>query len=305
MYRVFMLFVCFIPLPILASHAWQLQLDNDIVTNSDGNYTGGAFVEYRRGLQRPLSWLTQLPKARDAGAQSEWFWNISQQAWTPKFLDLSRPQPDDRPYAGTLMTQLGYHQYSPSLVQELRFGIGIVGPSAQADRVQKYTHKITGSMPVEGWDNQVRDQGLLDLHYRLQYRMNSGTVFSPTTQWELSAYNHNQLGNFRSQLLAGLELRVGEQLSLSYQGLTRARQNWYWFARAEGGYRFNDITIDGDLPYQSEVSVEHMRMGLSSGVQLDHQRWWASFALLAQRRDFEEANHSFYYYGELKLGWRY
>ena len=98
------------------------------------------------------------------------------------------------------------------------------------------------------------------------------------SQWEISAFNHNTLGNFRSDINVGMTFRWGTHLEQSFGRLSShfghvgdlvsvvQPHTLLFFTRLQVGYRFNDLTFDGKLPYNSSVEFSPFRADAETGI---------------------------------------
>ena len=96
--------------------------------------------------------------------------------------------------------------------------LGVLGPSAGAETVQRALHEATGSAPVRGWDAERGDRPALQLGARrdvslVRRRVRAGGA--DLGDADLGAHGALVLGTVTSHAEAGLSLRIG-------RGTTRA-----------------------------------------------------------------------------------
>ncbi|WP_394200579.1 lipid A deacylase LpxR family protein [Shewanella waksmanii] len=299
---------------------WHLQLDNDIIYGDDGNYTSGIFLGWSADLQPSLaqapSWFQwqSLIGFDQAYTHQNWGVSIAQQMWTPAEIELTTPQPYDRPYAGTLAVEGYTATYSDTLAQKNWLAIGVIGPASGNEQLQSFIHKVTGSSAPNGWDHQIENQLTIQVAYEIDKLLLRQTA-TAETQWELAGFGHAQAGNVRSQTDIGLSLRWGNELASNFGQLsqhsghvgniTSQSQPNTWFAYTRGfiGYRFNDLTIDGDLPYDNQVKPEKQQAGFDVGIVWAHPKWALTWRFATYTKEYQSDPKDWHGYGSLGITW--
>lgn len=299
---------------------WHFSFDNDVVIGQDGDYSNGFVFGWQALPQTdftqapwPFSWQQSL-RFPSQSKTVQWGAKVYQRMWTPSEIEYDYAQPNDRPYAGLLELESYTGRYSDSLTQKNWFSIGIMGPASGAQTMQELVHKITPSTPPQGWQYQVENQLTVQLAYEvdaLALRRNA----TDDSQWELSGYSHTMLGNFRSEANLGLTLRWGDDLAQSFGQLSshaghfgqfsataRKHGSWLVYARAQAGYRFNDLSIDGELPYDSYVQIKHQQAKASAGVIWAFPTWSVSWSFELYTPEYEPDPNSWHGYGVLSYG---
>src|SRR3546814_21189367 len=83
--------------------------------------------------------------------------------YTPSDITVADPDPEDQPYAGWLYGTAG-------LINDLATGegtrtqtsvqlsLGVVGPAALGEQVQKALHTVIDSPEPQGWDHPLRNE---------------------------------------------------------------------------------------------------------------------------------------------------
>ncbi|MGS0695313.1 lipid A deacylase LpxR family protein [Shewanella sp. 0m-4] len=306
----------FIPHPSLADQ-WHFSFDNDVVIGQDGDYSNGFVFGWQALPQAdftqapwPFSWQKSL-RLSSHSHTAQWGAKVYQRMWTPTEIKFDYAQPNERPYAGILELESFTGSFSETLAQKNWFSIGVIGPASGAQTMQEFVHKITSSTPPKGWQYQVENQLTVQLAYEvdaLAFRQKS----TDDSQWELSGYSHNMLGNFRSEASLGLTLRWGDDLAKTFGQLSShaghfgqysasARQHGSWtvYARAQAGYRFNDLTIDGSLPYDSYLQIKHQQARASTGVIWAFPTWSVSWSFDLYTKEYESDPDKWHGYGVL------
>ncbi|MGS0681845.1 lipid A deacylase LpxR family protein [Shewanella sp. 125m-7] len=307
--------VC-IPFSSLADQ-WHFSFDNDVVIGQDGDYSNGFVFGWQALPQTdftqapwPFSWQQSLRLASHSNT-AQWGAKVYQRMWTPTEIEFDYAQPHERPYAGLLELESFTGSFSQSLAQKNWFSIGVIGPASGAQAMQEVVHKTTASTPPKGWQYQVENQLTVQLAYEVDL-LALRRQATDDSQWELSGYSHNMLGNFRSEANLGFTLRWGDDLAKTFGQLssqaghlgqysTSARQHGSWtvYARAQAGYRFNDLTIDGDLPYDSYIQIKHQQARASTGVIWAFPTWSVSWSFDLYSKEYQSDPDKWHGYGVL------
>jgi hypothetical protein len=209
---------------------WQLNLDNDILAESDRDYTGGIALTLsgRRAQEYPVSlegirnWLDDLLRVNKLYADHSHFQLHSVQygtmLFTPEDITNSAPIFDDRPYGSLFYLSNTELTVVPSdnqaWLSTLTFGF--LGLSAAED-IQKVIHALTDSDVANGWDNQISSGGEPTLMYTLSTQYNHiDSVYTARRHQLKTAYEAN----------AGLSTDINASLSWRWG---RIRTPWWSF----------------------------------------------------------------------------
>jgi len=152
---------------------WTLLVENDSFTREDDNYTSGVNAGFVSGT-RELSGFTQfladtIVRPKGAAVARHGIM-LTHAFYTPDNLRPIEFQPAEHPYAGLFTTEVTWIVQQRHRVDRFSVEIGLVGDSVLAEHVQRATHDITGDVDPQGWDTQVDDEPLLNLHYNVQKR---------------------------------------------------------------------------------------------------------------------------------------
>src|SRR5690625_4400863 len=133
---------------------------------------------------------------------------IGQTMYTPEEREKTELIEYDRPYAGALLASLGYHASRGDYLQTSQFRFGVVGPAAKAGPVQSQWHDIIGTDRFKGWDNQLRNEPVVQLIHERRWRM-ARADFSSRWSGDVIVHAGASLGNFATYANAGMEARFG------------------------------------------------------------------------------------------------
>ncbi|QBG37373.1 lipid A deacylase LpxR family protein [Litorilituus sediminis] len=323
--KLFLLVACtlFVLAPALASQ-WHAQIENDATFAQDGNYTNALALGWESA---PITDLTlrqqKLPLwfhwqhaflISQRNSQNSYGIKLNQRMWTPNEIKITSPQPYDRPYAGLLQLESHTSSYKSNYAQKNWFAIGVTGPASGAKQVQKYIHDWRDASKPKGWSYQIEQQLTVQLAYEvdtLLYRQAS----IANTDWEISGYSHIELGNFRSQADLGLMLRWGSNLANTFGRLSSHYAQLgnitsqvdssaiIAYTKVQRGYRFNDLSIEGDLPYQSYVKVQHQQAKVALGFIWSLSSFAIDWSFNGYTKDYTSDAKTWHGYGSLSLIW--
>lgn len=208
---------------------------------------------------------------------------------------------DDRPYAGLLLLGLAHHVRDQDRLASTRLKLGIVGPSAQGEMAQDALHQLFGRARFRGWDNQLRDEPLLQLGHERAWRWRTDDG-AGGLGWDRIVYAGATAGNAITYANAGVELRFGPRLPddfgsnpmrLAGEGMApggewRARGwDWHFFASLEARGVAHDITLDGGSAKAGHsVDRREFVAELGLGVVLTHGPWRFAGAHYRRSREF-------------------
>ena len=303
--------------PIVDSMAevsnWQvlLQLDNDLFSGSDRDYTSGVRLglvqeiplESKRGQRinnrvrqnskKLLGRLQNLRIKDDDKLRFAQGFGITQLMFTPENPEaLSAPQ-GERPYAGWLGIEYSLHVKQENFVNSLTLALGTTGDASLAQTSQNWVHRNISNSPIfQGWDSQVPSELTANIHFDHKQRFrNLSTRINNII--ELDGYYEGglALGNFRTDAYVGTLARIGYRLPSSFS-TPRVQLGSYghqlfnntndygekFSAFAFAGLRatgvLHDITLDGPLFRDFDTGVESKsRVGeLIYGFALRYKR---------------------------------
>ncbi len=308
------------------------QLDNDLFTGSDRDYTNGARFAYLRpvpeeSLNRLQHWLQELSGARrhplfsrltafidPAEIQYDWGVGLTQLMFTPEDSAAPAAPAGQRPYAGWLGAEFSLHAKDRRALSSVTLALGTTGAPALARQTQEWVHRhISGSPIFQGWSSQAPAEPTLNLNLDRKRRLRALAELS--ADWPLGLDGYLEwgaaAGNFRTEAYLGALLRCGFNLPVAYQtprlqlgtyahelfldGGPRGR-GWSLagFVGARGSAVAHDITLDGPLfrDHPGAVSSRPLVGELMAGAGLRWQRLSVTVARTFRGREFRGQDHS-------------
>ncbi len=254
-----------------------LRLTNDIGTLHE-DYTHGTELWMSQPAAEAPGWLEGLAGtwlftalAAPLGtvdASPELRTHIAHTIYTPVDLEITTLQPRDRPYAGWLHAGLSVERTELDPDPERRhdrrtaieLDLGIVGPSALGEPIQKSWHDFWELQDINGWDHQLRDEPVLLLARRDDWRLGR-TYVGDGREADAMAHLDWQAGNLRTGLEAGASLRLGSELPRDFGMRSAARSGAagggaHLFVDADLRLVAHDIFVDGNT-WKDSHAREH------------------------------------------------
>ncbi len=287
--------------------------DNDVYgrAGQDQGYTAGFALDYTsamfegdscgpalvRWLDGHLGWL-QINGAQ----QRNLMLTASQGIYTPTDGTRADLILDDRPYAGVLMLGVGANSRRGDHLATTQLRLGMVGPSAAGEWSQDTVHRIFGRPRFKGWDNQLRDEVLVQVQHERLWRLRREER-SNGWGWDLTSHAGGSLGNLATFANAGAEVRwgkhlpddfgtdpqrpAGENRAPSVQPFDGSRWAWHLFSSIDARWVLQDITLDGNTWKDSHsVDADEGVADLSVGIAATRGRWKIGGAIVGRTREF-------------------
>jgi hypothetical protein len=306
--------------------------DNDTFAHTDDNYTSGLQIGWLSGDLRDYgesrlpSFITgglrRLPLVNRDLRQRFLSQSLSHRMFTPVDTSVSTPITNDVPYSALLFGTLTAGAQDATRLDAFSFTAGLVGPLAGGEWLQKTVHKLIGSDEPRGWDNQLRDEPLLNVAYEHRRRL---TTFGRRTGWggDVVGQTGASAGNLLTSATLGLGLRVGWGVpddfwippqffgdeAIGSQSLRAAETKFsvWFFALVNGALLGNAIFWDGNTFHDGpSVDYDHWIGQVYAGIRVRYRRIGASFGLTATTVPWTNPeNRKSQLYGRLSVSYAY
>ena len=294
--------------PYADSGTFAIVFENDSFTASDRNYTNGVRLSYlssANGGPKLSRWVAD--RLMGAAPEDRVYSGLAlgQSMFTPQDIDVPQLLPDQHPYAGWLYLSFSLLVDSGESLNTLSVDLGLVGPDTGVEWTQRTVHDIFGAQDPKGWDNQLGNEVGIAIAYDHKWRA--------LAEWEaiglgidLTPNAGFTLGNVRTDLNAGLTLRIGNNLQNDY-GPPRIRPSlagggffepvdrfsWYVFAGVTGRAVAYDIFLDGNtLRDSTEVDRRPFVGDAQAGLVVQFGRWQLGFTAVTRTEEFETQKDS-------------
>jgi len=242
---------------------------------TDKHYSNGMLFTWQTPRNRVWNWL-------DGWARRHYFPNpevnlhasisVGHNLYTPEDLATTELVVDDRPYAGWLHTDLGMVGYFDDVMRVLELSLGVVGPAAGGEQMQKWVHDVIDSPDPMGWHNQLNNEPALMLvfeqKWRRVYRQGKALEFGASPQGSVA------LGNVFTYGGVGGTVRLGKGLGRDFGPprikpappgsgwfVPRGGFSWYIFAGVDGRWMVRNIFLDGNTFSDSHSVTKNPLVG--------------------------------------------
>ncbi|MDD5241005.1 MAG: lipid A deacylase LpxR family protein [Sulfuricella sp.] len=310
----------------LARHPelYNFYFENDLFNGTDSGYTNGVKFSWVSANLKDYThdpclphWVRQMNQLFETVHPGKYtsrnmVVTAGQLMFTPR--DRSRTDPilNDRPYAGWLYLGLGYNARDARQMDTVEVNLGVVGPAALARQTQEFIHDLRGIPRFNGWNNQLNNELGIQLVAERKNRVWSES--GPGLQFDAITHYGVSLGNVRTYLNTGLELRAGNRIPNDF-GTSPIRPAGDSNAPLEGPvtHRFadgglhafisadaravaRDIFLDGNT-FSDSPSVDKKRFvgDLATGIAWQWQGGKITYARYVRSREFatQEDTHVF------------
>ncbi len=280
----------------------QLFVENDMLANTDRYYTNGL----KLGVGLPFE-LLQTPAADvlrsfdpDNGDDVQVGLFLGQNMYTPRDITIATPQPNDRPWAAWLYLGGVAQRARNNRLDTVEFDLGVVGPAALGEPVQKAWHRLIDANQPRGWDNQSKSEPAFMISYLQKRRFGNENA-------DLILHGGGSLGTVMTHARAGLMLRLGWRLTgygpdtiepggamlhgTRAQGAKDFSGNaWSVFAGVDHRLVAHNIFLDGPV-FRDGPSVEsnrHVRdLSVGFSIRVDKLRF--SWTRVTRSEEFRTA----------------
>lgn len=272
---------------------FRFNYENDFFAATDKNYTQGYNFELATPFfkQNPINYLIIKPK--NSGVT----YGIALEhiGFTPSDFVSPEIQFGDRPFAAAIM--LKSFSIATDTLHKKRiaqsFSLGLIGPGAFGKEMQVEIHRATGNKTPGGWDNQIKNDVVLN--YRLDYEK---PVYRYTNFFAVNAQATVQLGTLFTNASFGLNTTIG-LINLPFSS-TKDRNGFQFYAYAQPiltavGY---DATLQGGLinresPYTFKSSaIERFTGQFNYGLILKTRTLYFEYARTNLTREFDSGTSS-------------
>lgn len=226
--------------------------------------------------------------------------------YTPDNIGNTIANPNDRPYAGWLYGGMFLQRsVNDSEMDHIELDMGVVGPSALGEPIQKFVHRAFDSPEPQGWDDQLDDAFGINFIYRHKWKF---TLFGDNDGdicMQAIPQAGFTVGNLNRDLNAAVTFRAGWHLPADFgpgrldDVLSSTTSTWtkdlsvYGFVRAGGKYVEHDLFVSGNNDHHSlGVAEEHWVGEFEYGVALSWRRLMLHWANRHITEEFQQQERS-------------
>ncbi len=289
---------------IKSERYFRFSYENDFFSATDKNYTQGYNLELvAPGLiENPINYLLFKPK----NTETRYGISIEHIGFTPS--DFASPdiQIGDRPFAAAIMIKsfkidadtIASRRIAQSLI------LGLIGPGAFGKEMQVEIHKITGNKIPRGWDNQIKNDVVLN--YRLDYEKQ---FYRYKNIFTLNGQSTLQLGTLFTNVSLGLNTSIGLLNNPFAQTKKHSNFQFYLYSQPIISAVAYDATLQGglfnkDSPYTIASSdIGRLTAEFNYGIVLKTRTMYFEYARTAITREFSSGNSA--KWGGFKIGFTF
>ncbi|MGA9032303.1 MAG: lipid A deacylase LpxR family protein [Sulfuricaulis sp.] len=307
--------------------AFTFTLENDVLTNSDNNYTNGVGATWvsnelntyddERFIKKWGKFWSFLPGITDDGSNTYAAWSIVQEMHTPDDIDNPNPPASDQPYAGILYVDNVLYARNGRWTHAWELKLGVVGPASQAEDVQKKFHELIGGNEPMGWDTQLPNEPVINVGYTAGYVWREGKA-GEAAEWRLIPIGNVSLGTYFTGVGLGVYGEIGWNL-VKAMATTSLREGFNaastvgvgpvhgWsesFFGGLGGFGVvHYLPLDGTVFRDSRSVDTKPFVGTASlGFAVRHEGWVVSLAATFTTDAFETQQKAAEF-GTLSVSW--
>lgn len=280
-------------------------LENDLFGNGqDRNYTNGVrltYFDYSADIPEFAHQLDRMIPTFAVNETTSIYYSLGQNLYTPTKITSAVPDPADRPYAAFLYGSAGLTSLSDNHIDELEATLGLVGPLALGEPVQRAVHKLINGDTPSGWAYQLDNEPGLILSWQRRWPGFYARDFDGFTT-RLIPHGGMTLGNIYTYANSGVTfqltptrykwqstpLRVRPSIpGNGFFAVPDDRFAWSVFLGAEGRAVGRNIFLDGNTFADSpSVDKRYFVADLSGGLALSYGHTQFSYTLNWRSREF-------------------
>ncbi|MEO0399519.1 MAG: lipid A deacylase LpxR family protein [Pseudomonadota bacterium] len=284
----------------------SLLVENDYFAkgNDDRNFTNGVQAQWIARPGRGPSVLHDIGRflsPDEANAETRAVYGFGQRIYTPDIITTAIPDPNDRPYGAFLYGSFGVlANTNDRQLDAFSLTIGLTGPNAQGDEIQRFVHRATGARPPRGWDAQIDDGFAFEMEWRRIYRRK---VWGEDQGWSADILPHAvaRIGNLTTEAGLGGTLRVGRNIPIDFgppntrpgapgSGYQRpvASFGWYVFGGVTGRYVARNLFLDEPSALGESVTREPFTGECVAGLAFNIDGVQIAYTHVWRAQEFEE-----------------
>jgi len=219
-------------------------LENDMLFSTDSYYTAGVGLSYtHKGLKNTPAQL--LLRIKNTTSYAFTGFGVQQRIFTPKSITSPDSVENDQPYSAFILATNFSVLINPDAHLKIsnEFGIGVMGPAAGGEEMQKFVHEIVNSPTPIGWENQLQNTFLIDYQFRIEKGF-----FNDWTANHIIPFAAARVGTLTNRLQIGLMLKFGNRSQYVFAKPNKeSKLIWEWVFSANLQGVFYDATLQGSM----------------------------------------------------------
>ena len=281
--------------------SFSYSMENDTNVDTDFGYTHGAKISFLFYRDDTRDSFLNIPFTSSQNTNNFISFSYANQMFTPYDLDETQPIKDDRSYAGYSYVEIGLHQTTRTYLDSLTLQTGVVGPSSGVENLQGFFHKYIDARDAAGWDNQLKDELILQLNYMHKWRFELSNIYD--LESIIIPYSGINLGNASVKASAGAQYRIGfnipkdfgtnsmnegsySSLPIESKAIVNDLSKWsFCFNLAVGS---NLVAKDIFLDDWYEVQRNYLNAYMSAGVTARYKHFSLDYQHNYYTKDYEQ-----------------
>lgn len=303
-------------------HYLTLTMENDLFAKgSDRDYTNGFRIGWFNLNKKTPSFtkkMHHLLPFLDINETSSTFYSIGQNLFSPRDISAMEQDPNDRPWAAFLYGSMGMVTLEDTHVDEVELTLGVVGPLALGEELQKTIHDVMGSLDPQGWHNQLKNEPGLMVSWQRRWP-EPLLIDARDTFLTLSPHAGFTVGNIYTYANAGVVLKLSSEHSRWDDKPLQVRPampgtgffvpskklEWEIFAGADGRAVAHNIFLDGNTFTDSHhVDKKPFVADLSAGVAFTLGNTRISYISTYRTKEFESQSDESLF-GGISVGYNF
>lgn len=286
------------------------QSDNDsfLAQGSDRYYTNGIFLHYRRGMDFKRNSLANKVLGIEVG----------QKMYNPISGSVPNASYVDRPFAAYSYAGVNIN-YLFRNESNLKLGVqvGVIGPAAGGEQVQKIIHNTFGFYELNGWQYQIRNSAQLNLS--AEYNK----LLARVDWFDITATGYGNLGTGFTGAGIGPMIRLGNANLLFNSVSTQStatrnsiapahKHELFLHYKPQFNYIGYDATVQGGLFKKDdkpslEITSEVKRTMISQqvGVSYAGSRFIVDLSAIFHTKDVKTQTFNTHQWGSVSVLYRF
>ncbi len=297
------------------NHSISIATENDVYfepfVNTDRFYTAGHSISYL-SPEYADSWLNNVAIFSHLYGKNfaRFGVKLTQELYTPddKYKYDFTPPTRDILFGAALYASAEFISRTRDFAEQISLDLGVIGPLALGRQAQNGIHKLTNNRQARGWDYQLKNEPLVNLHYGIIYRWVFIEDFFDILPWASFS-----LGNANVSISAGAKMRIGYGLRNDF-GYQKVKSRFaqiiaddgfkiYAFFGAQGSLVGRDIFIEGNTGKngrKSSVRIKHELYAFEAGAMVGYKYFSIGYVWSNESPRFKEQRGQ-HKYGSLRI----
>ncbi len=306
-----------------------LNVENDMFAwrGDDENYTNGVLLTFHKvgealpDFARTLDRLVPMFRTNKA---TNIYYSLGHNMYTPKDITMRAAQPKERPWAAYLYGSAGLSTITGNRIDEIEGSLGVIGPLALGEQVQKNYHKLINSPQPKGWRHQLKNEPALMMSWNrrfpARYSIDMPEMFDHTMTFTAEPNIGVTAGNVYTFANAGLSFHLtpfegrfqdapikvrpampGTGAFIIPEGLFA----WNIFGGVEGRAVARNIFLDGNTFADSpSIDKKPFVYDATIGLATAYGKTRVSYTLVYRSKEFDEQDDPSIF-GTVSVGYRF